>query len=494
MSSLFQTYFNSFKRINTWGIDLGCSGIGKAENKKNISFILPITSILIEIEIDKYIETKEKWSSPIVNFYKNGQQLFSIELLVGGNWFISAFWSNDERFIAITETDQGADHTTIVDLQNRKIIKTYGGYEENSSNLWGGGYGSRAIVFNGSNAIFLPTLSYESENSHFKYFDCENLVENIIVDFNNVAYNNLIIEDICVIKNILIVLTKKSISGNIFTGEAATCVYQKLRFININNLMLNNEIEEYLLQNDNLAKKLLNEEVEKLYANNDKLVILWNQQLEEVELDFTETRVLALTKPKTLEGNWDIGYYIDEHTLSSKINDDGSFNTIRTEIGELLYQFKYRSNKVLTTTISKIVVENCEKLFCSFGLGLVTDYTDNVDVIIPIPPSNLNRPFQPVFELVQIISELSGIPTNLQYLKKKTTPALKSIDDLQERKEILANAFSVIDKRFKGKTVLLFDDLYRSGETLNAAAKVLKEQGEVNKIYVLTITKTRTKR
>ena len=60
MNSLFQTYFNSFNRINTWGIDLGCSGIGKAENKENISFILPITSILIEIEIDKYIENKER--------------------------------------------------------------------------------------------------------------------------------------------------------------------------------------------------------------------------------------------------------------------------------------------------------------------------------------------------------------------------------------------------------------------------------------------------
>lgn len=57
----------------------------------------------------------------------------------------------------------------------------------------------------------------------------------------------------------------------------------------------------------------------------------------------------------------------------------------------------------------------------------------------------------------------------------------------------MADAFIITNKSYKGKTVLLFDDLYRSGETLNAVTKVLKEQGEVEDIYVLTITRTRTK-
>jgi predicted amidophosphoribosyltransferase len=58
----------------------------------------------------------------------------------------------------------------------------------------------------------------------------------------------------------------------------------------------------------------------------------------------------------------------------------------------------------------------------------------------------------------------------------------------------LKNAFNVIDQRYIGKTVLLFDDIYRSGTTLNTAAKVLKERGKVRDIFALTITKTRKKR
>jgi competence protein ComFC len=42
--------------------------------------------------------------------------------------------------------------------------------------------------------------------------------------------------------------------------------------------------------------------------------------------------------------------------------------------------------------------------------------------------------------------------------------------------------------------VLLFDDLYRSGETLAEATRTLQEQGRVQRVYVLTVTRTRVLR
>lgn len=45
-----------------------------------------------------------------------------------------------------------------------------------------------------------------------------------------------------------------------------------------------------------------------------------------------------------------------------------------------------------------------------------------------------------------------------------------------------------------GKKILVLDDLYRSGATLNEVCKVIKDQGKAEIIYVLVITKTRTKR
>jgi len=44
------------------------------------------------------------------------------------------------------------------------------------------------------------------------------------------------------------------------------------------------------------------------------------------------------------------------------------------------------------------------------------------------------------------------------------------------------------------RAVLLFDDLYRSGATLNAVTRVLLEQGEARNVYALTLTMTRRMR
>lgn len=42
------------------------------------------------------------------------------------------------------------------------------------------------------------------------------------------------------------------------------------------------------------------------------------------------------------------------------------------------------------------------------------------------------------------------------------------------------------------KRVLLFDDLYRSGSTLNAITDVLLQAGQATSVSVLTLTRTRS--
>ena len=191
------------------------------------------------------------------------------------------------------------------------------------------------------------------------------------------------------------------------------------------------------------------------------------------------------------------GYAMDFHTIKSvpkeigpSIKKEGltfpgrvlSWTSLRTIIGEKLYRLKYRKDKDQITSI------------CTLSNNFLKKLNWNIDVIIPITPSNIDRYIQPVIELSKGISKLSGFPLDLNYLIKKQTSELKGIESPDERQKILENAFSVEDKRFKNKTVLLFDDLFRSGATLNAATKVLKEQGEVGEVLVLTITKTKTKR
>jgi predicted amidophosphoribosyltransferase len=185
-----------------------------------------------------------------------------------------------------------------------------------------------------------------------------------------------------------------------------------------------------------------------------------------------------------LEGSWEKGYSLDTHTVKSTYNSDGSFNTERSYIGELLYQIKYRFDKSKIKELSEII---------SYELGWMYFYP--FELIIPVPPSNLNRPFQPLIEIAKELSFIINKPLVCDLVVKvKTTPPIKQIEDEESRKELLENAFVISNKSYRGRNVLLIDDLYRSGETLNAVAKVLKTQGEVGHIYVLTITKTRTKK
>ena len=186
-----------------------------------------------------------------------------------------------------------------------------------------------------------------------------------------------------------------------------------------------------------------------------------------------------------LHGNWKEGWALDLHTLSSIPTGDGKFETTRTEVGEALYQLKYHSDR------SKI--QPLAETACQFMQTRLV--TPDLHAIIPVPPSNLSRSFQPVLELAREIGRRLNLPVFNNYLlKTRSTEALKGIDDPETRRRELQGAFQVKDNSLAGRNILLFDDLFRSGETLTEITDVLYNTGRVQNVYVLTITKTRSKR
>ena len=75
--------------------------------------------------------------------------------------------------------------------------------------------------------------------------------------------------------------------------------------------------------------------------------------------------------------------------------------------------------------------------------------------------------------------------------KTKDTPELKNVSTPQEKYDILKGVFKVVEPSIKDKTVLLLDDLYRSGATLRAITDVLYKQGGAGKVKVLALTITK---
>jgi len=114
--------------------------------------------------------------------------------------------------------------------------------------------------------------------------------------------------------------------------------------------------------------------------------------------------------------------------------------------------------------------------------------------MVPVPPSNGQRPNQPVIVLARELSRRKGIELCEDGLRKsKQTRQLKDVHAYSERLNILKDAFAVTRQQLQNRKVLLFDDLFRSGATLNAITNLLYNDAEVASVNALTITKTRSR-
>jgi len=72
-------------------------------------------------------------------------------------------------------------------------------------------------------------------------------------------------------------------------------------------------------------------------------------------------------------------------------------------------------------------------------------------------------------------------------------PELKNVYAYDERLRLLEGAHRVEPSVVRGQSVLLFDDLYRSGATMNAITAALYDEGEVKDVYALAVTRTRSR-
>jgi predicted amidophosphoribosyltransferase len=181
------------------------------------------------------------------------------------------------------------------------------------------------------------------------------------------------------------------------------------------------------------------------------------------------------------------GRAFDVHTLSSTYlgpNESGyaQYENVRSEMGELIYRLKYRQDKSTLPTIVTLL----DKI----------KGVEQFDYIMPIPPTDKSRPFQPVTEIALALGKHRGVRVLPDFLAKAAGgKPLKNVDDPEDREKLLQESFSIEGKELlSGKKVLLVDDLYRSGATLRVATDLLLKKAKVEKVSVLTMTKTRSNR
>ena len=184
-------------------------------------------------------------------------------------------------------------------------------------------------------------------------------------------------------------------------------------------------------------------------------------------------------------GNWDLDYSLDEHVLSSVYIGDNQwghpeFDTTRSEAGEALFQLKYRSGYNQIPIIGSQMYESLSSYFSSACL------------VVPMPPSKV-RYRQPVTAIAREMANKMAIPCDEELLVKTSeTPQMKDIESRKKRVETLVNAFSVNDRLGEGLyDVLVVDDLFDTGSSLEAATTVLRGCGKIRNIFVAVVTRKR---
>jgi predicted amidophosphoribosyltransferase len=187
-----------------------------------------------------------------------------------------------------------------------------------------------------------------------------------------------------------------------------------------------------------------------------------------------------------IEGNWDDGYVLDKHTLSSVYLGDNEaghpqFDTTRSEVGEALYQLKYRGDFKWADPLAAEIEQHLVPKF------------DKIGFIVPMPATTA-RPRQPVTEVAKALAARLKVPLFENILVKVQapagSPALKNIVGKEAKVEALKDRFGINDEISNdGKwNVLVVDDLYDTGASMEAACAKLRTYNKVGKIFVAALT------
>ncbi len=114
------------------------------------------------------------------------------------------------------------------------------------------------------------------------------------------------------------------------------------------------------------------------------------------------------------------------------------------------------------------------------------------DIIIPVPihfTRMLKRKYNQSSLLCKFIGKRSNKPVLYSLLIRKHATASQGHFSLTQRKQNILGAFTIKNPdKIKGKNILLIDDVFTTGATVNECSKILKQNG-ANKVYVLTFAR-----
>lgn len=151
-------------------------------------------------------------------------------------------------------------------------------------------------------------------------------------------------------------------------------------------------------------------------------------------------------------------------------------------IREMILSYKFKDKSYLYKTFVEIIIKN--KKIC----GFIEKY--DIIISVPIHKKRMNKRGYNQSELI-----VKGIAKNLNInrernvLYKVKNNKSQSLLTKKDRLTNTKNVYKILESsKIKDKKILLVDDIYTTGSTVNECSKMLKKAG-ASEVAVLTIAK-----
>lgn len=165
--------------------------------------------------------------------------------------------------------------------------------------------------------------------------------------------------------------------------------------------------------------------------------------------------------------------YFDEHMYFFKYEGI---------IRKMILNYKFNDKAFLYKTFANFLLKN-EKLF---------EILKSYDTIVPVPISNKRlrkRGYNQSLLIAKELSKYLNIKLNYKSLIKNVHVIEQSRLNKEDRAKNIQGVYKLSNKEIlKSNNVLLIDDIYTTGSTVNECSRVLKN-ANVHKVGVLTIAK-----
>lgn len=135
-----------------------------------------------------------------------------------------------------------------------------------------------------------------------------------------------------------------------------------------------------------------------------------------------------------------------------------------------IYRYKYRDRAEYADYFGRVMADRVREVFGN----------THFDMLVPVPLSKRRlkeRGYNQAQRLCLVMGERLGIPVRGDVLMRGADTAPMKNMTAAQRQKSLKNAFLVYRNDVKLKSIMLVDDIYTTGSTIDACTRVLRSAG-----------------